>query len=354
LSFYIILYSDTENNVVMVDHVVKTSIVLLVFASLFLIGPVTAAINTITSGSIVFIGEDGLDITGAMSGDSRIGWWASGASIATSPPDYLIPISNPGNFYISPSDFQSRTGPWYRLNSSGNPNGPAFTVVDPRLDLKIEDTTVGVDVTDKWVPTGDSIRFRIETNLVSISQRPGVSSTPITIKVQSPDGAVYTSLVNNAGISTSTVDIPVTSTPYFTDSIWDTGRVAMYPTGTYTIWAECNVNFMNDRYGEVGKTMSRQISLLDQDQNPLYHPTTLTTNPTTGPTVLPTTQTTVSQTTQITSVPTSVPPPASSSETTISPAIPSPTSTQTKSPGFGGVLAGGAIIIGLVLHLRKG
>jgi hypothetical protein len=335
----------------MMNHVSKTGIVILVFASLFLVGPVTAAINTITTGATVFIGEDGLDITGAMGGDSRIGWWASGASITASSPDYSIPVSNPANFYVSPTDFVSHTGAWYRLNSSGNVNGTAFTVVDPRLDLKVEDTTVDVDVTDRWVPTGDSIRFRIETNLISISQRPGVSSTPITIKVESPDGAVYTSLVNSAGMSTSTVDIPVTSTPYFTGSIWDTGRVAIYPTGTYTVWAECNVNFMNDRYGEVGKTTTRQTSLINQDLNPLYHTTTLTTVPTTQVTLIPTTQsTTVSQTTQIPSIPTTSVPSQPSTTTT---QIPAPSPTQTKSPGFEGVLAGTAIILGLVLFLRK-
>jgi hypothetical protein len=337
----------------MVDLVVKTGIVLLMLASLFLIGPVTAAINTITTGSIVFIGEDGLDITSAVGGDSRIGWWASGASVTTSSPDYSVPVSNPANFYVSPTDFVSRTGVWYRLNSVGNVDGTAFTVIDPRLDLKIQDTTVDVDVTDKWVPTGDSISFRIETNLVSISQRPGVSSTPITIKVQSPDGAIYTSLVNSAGMSTSTVEIPVTSTPYLTGPIWDTGRIAMYPTGTYTIWAECNVNFMNDRYGAAGKTTSREISLLDQDQNPLYNPTTLTTNPTTLPTIVPTTQPTTSQTVQVTTIPSTVPPIPTVTITTAPSQIPSPTPTQTRSPGFEGVMAGAAIIIALVLSLRK-
>lgn len=336
----------------MMNHMVKTSIVLLVFASLFLVGPVTAAINTITTGAPVFIGEDGLDITGAMGGDSRIGWWASGASITASSPDYSIPISNPANFYVSPTDFVSHTGAWYRLNSSGKVNGAAFTVVDPRLVLKVEDTTVDVDVTDKWVPTGDSVRFRIETNLISISQRPGVTSTPVTIKVQSPDGAVYTSLVNSAGMSTSTVDIPVTSTPYFTGSIWDTGRLAIYPTGNYTLWAECNVNFMNDRYGEVGKTITRQISLLNQDLNPLYHTRTPTTTPTTLVTVTPTTQsTTISQTTQITSIPTTSVP--SEPSTTITTQIPIPSPTQTKSPGFEGILASAAVILGLVLSIRK-
>jgi hypothetical protein len=238
------------------------------------------------------------------------------------------------------------------LNSSGNVNGTAFTVVDPRLVLKVEDTTVDVDVTNRWVPTGDTIRFRIETNLISISERPGVTSTPITIKVQSPDGAVYTSLVNSAGMSTSTVDIPVTSTPYFTDSIWDTGRVAIYPTGTYNVWAECNVNFMNDRYGEVGKTTTGQINLLNQDLNPLYHTSTPTTIPTTQVTVTPTTQSiTVSQTTQITSIPTTSVP--SEPSATITTQIPTPSPTQTKSPGFEAILASAAMIIGLVLYFRK-
>jgi hypothetical protein len=336
----------------MINRMIKAGMAILVFASFLLVGPVSAAINTIPAGATVFIGEDGLDITGAMGGDSRIGWWASGASPATSSPDYTIIVSNPANFYISPSDFVDHSGVWYRLTPLGNVIGPAFTVVDPRLVLKIEDTTVDVDVTDKWVPTGDSVRFRIETNLISMSQRPGVTSTPITIKVQSPDGAVYTSLVNSAGMSTSTVDIPVTSSPYFTGSIWDTGRMDIYATGNYTVWAECNVNFMNDRYGETGKTISRQVSLLNQDLNPLYRTRTPTETPTTRVTTSPTTQTTtISQTTQVTTTPTT--PVVMEPTTTITTQVPPPSPTQTKTPGFEGILASAAIIAGIILYLRK-
>jgi hypothetical protein len=336
---------------IMMSREIKTGMLLLVFASFFLTGPVTAAINTIPAGGTVFIGEDGLDITGAMGGDFRIGWWASGASITASSPDYSITVSNPSDFFISPSEFGPHTGVWYRLDSLGKVNGAAFTVVDPRLVLKVEDTTVDVDVTNKWVPTGDSVRFRIETNLVSISQRPGVTSTPITIKVQSPDGAVYTSLVNSAGMSTSTVDIPVTSTPYFTGPVWDTGRLDIYPTGSYTVWAECNVNFMNDRYGEPGKTISQKVSLLNQDLNPLYRTRTPTETPTTLITTPPTAQsTTVPPTTQETATPTTtVPEPA----TTVTTQIPSPSPTQTTTPGFEGILASAAIIAGIVLFSRK-
>ena len=333
----------------MANRVIKASIVILVLALFFLVGPATAEINTITSGATVFVGEDELDIIGAMGGDTRLGWWASGAAPATSSPDYSVQVSNPSNFYISPEEFGSHTGPWYRLDTLGNLNGAAFTVVDPRLVLKVEDTTVGVDVTNKWVPTGDSVRFRIETNLIPISQRPGVSSVPITIKVESPDGAVYTSLVDSSGMSTSTVDIPVTSTPYYTGSIWDTGRIDLYPTGNYTVWAVCNVNFMNDRYDVAGKTISEEVSLLIQVDNPLISTTTQTATPTTQMTTRPTTQATTVPPTITASPSTPVP----TVLTTVPSVTPSPSPTQTETPGFGGILASAAILAICVLYYGK-
>ena len=336
----------------MANRVIKASVVLLVVVSLFLIGPVTGAINTITEGATVFVGEDELDITGAIGGDSRLGWWASGAAPATSSPDYSVSVSNPANFYISPEEFGSHTGPWYRLDTLGNLNGAAFTVVDPSLVLKVEDTTVGIDVTNKWVPSGDSVRFRIETNLIPISQRPGVSSVPVTIKVQSPDGAVYTSLVDSAGMSTSTVDIPVTSTPYYTGSIWDTGRIDLYPTGNYTVWAECNVNFMNDRYDVAGKTISQEVSLLNQVDNPLISTTTPTATPTTR---IPTTQMTIIPTTQSTTVIITATPttPVPTVMTTVTSVTPTPSPTQTAAPGFEGILASAAILAVVILFYKK-
>ena len=336
----------------MANRVIKASIVLLVVVSLFLIGPVTGAINTITTGATVFVGEDELDITGAIGGDSRLGWWASGAAPATSSPDYSVSVSNPANFYISPEEFGSHTGPWYRLDTLGNLNGAAFTVVDPSLVLKVEDTTVGIDVTNKWVPSGDSVRFRIETNLIPISQRPGVSSVPVTIKVQSPDGAVYTSLVDSAGMSTSTVDIPVTSTPYYTGSIWDTGRMDLYPAGNYTVWAECNVNFMNDRYDVAGKTISQEVSLLNQVDNPLISTTTPTATPTTR---IPTTQMTIIPTTQSTTVIITATPttPVPTVMTTVPPVTLSPSPTQTAAPGFEAILASAAILAVVILFYKK-
>ena len=61
------------------------ALVILAISCFFLIGCAGAAnpISTINPGNMVFIGEQGLDITAAMQGDTLLGWWASGASIST-------------------------------------------------------------------------------------------------------------------------------------------------------------------------------------------------------------------------------------------------------------------------------
>jgi hypothetical protein len=322
----------------------------------FFTSPVCALINTIPVGGTVFIGEQGLDVSGGVApAPIDIGWWASGAAIATSSPDYQMSIPDSSNFFVSPTEFSSRTGTWYRLPAKT----VIFNVADPQLAIRVEDTSVSVDVTDKWVPTDDQIRFRIEHNLGSIAQRAGQTSTPITIKVQAPDGGIYSSLVNKAGTATSIVNIPVTTTPFYTDSIWDTGQRSIYMPGTYSIWAECNVNSMKDNYNFAGKSVSQKSTLLNQDQNPLIggkHQTSTTVPVTTK--VVTTIQ---SPTPTITSVPTTAKPVIV--ETTQIPTIPSTpvsivTGTQalpatTKSPGFTGILTGLAALISLIVYIRK-
>jgi len=330
----------------------------LVIGTFFSMSPVSAAMNTISPGGTVFIGEQGLDITSALAGATQIGWWASGASIDSSSPDYTISVSNPSSFYISSSDFLSHTGNWYTIPNKS----VAFNVVDPNLAILIEDTTVNVDVTNKWVPTGDLLRFRIDTNLIPISQR-GAGSPPVTIKVQPPSGGIYTALINSAGVSTSLVDIPITTTPYYTGSLWDTSDRGIYSPGTYTIWAECNVNQMKDNYGVTGKTISQQVTVLNQDQNPLIGgrtttvSTTSTTVVTTPVTSKPTTI--IPTTVLITPIPdtTTVTPTESmivttmETLTTVTPGISN--SSPTYAPGFGLALIFGALVIGFVFIPKK-
>ena len=322
------------------------------------VGAMAAApISTIAQGNIVFLGEGGLDITPAMGSYSQIGWWASAADIGTTSPSKTLEVaSREASFTVSPSDFTGYLGNWYRLKSDGRtPDGVAFNVADPNLDIKVYDATVGVDATaNGWITTGDEVSFQITTNLYQIAQRAGVTAVPIRIYVQAPDGATYSSLINHAGTTTSIMDVPVTSTPYSTGAIWDTGRQDTYPYGTYRIWAECNVNSMKDNYPESGKTYTPGSGLLDQERNPLIGVYTRTATQTTLATSVPTTV----KTTVPTTIPTTVTTPATVVTTlpaTAATAAPTaiPVATNTKSPGFEAVLAGAALLLALAWSGQK-
>jgi hypothetical protein len=351
--FVIIIYSK-EKWMIMISKVVKICMYL-VLGSLFLAGPVCALISTVPTGGTVFIGEQGLDVSGPVGvGATKIGWWSSGASIAGSSPDATISVQNPANFYVSPNEFMGHTGPWYVLPAKTF----AFTVADPQLDIQVEDTTVAVDVTDKWVPTDDEIQFRINTNLIPISQRGG--GNPITFKVQSPDGGSYSSLADNAGTLTPIVNYQITSTPQSTGPIWGTKNRATYPQGTYTIWAE---SYVNSQSSNVPLCTSRKVTVLIQDQNPLIVNKGYVTNPTTSISLIPTAKITSVVTLTPTTLKTSPPATATPTvlpETTAVTEIPTaflptltPTPTPTKSPGFEASIVVVAMIFGLVFFLKK-
>jgi hypothetical protein len=316
------------------------------------VGPASAAINTIKQGNTVFIGEEGLDVSAAMGPDTQIGWWASAADITTTSPTKTIDLNGrTTSFMVSPSEFDGYFGNWYRLNSSGKSDGTAFLVADPQLAIKVEDTTIDVNVELlKWIPSGDDIRFRIDTNLAQIASQRSTPA-PITIKVQSPDGAIYSSLRNAGGMPTSIVDIPVNTVPFYTGSIWNMGNPDVYGPGTYTIWAESNINNMKNNYEVTGKTISKPFNLLNQGQNPLItKATTVPIQTTRSPTQVPTQVTTrmPTQTLESTTVPT-LPP----TEIPITTATQVPSPSPTKAPGFEATLAGAALLFGLVFHLKK-
>jgi len=329
-----------------------TILIVLVCISLLCVGPASAAINTIRQGNTVFIGEQGLDISAAMGPDTRIGWWASAADIYTTSPTQTIDLNGRiTSFTVSPSEFGGYVGNWYRLSSTGKADGTAFLVADPQLAFKVEDNSVDVNVEVlKWIPS-DDIRFRIDTNLAQIASQRSTPA-PITIKVQSPDGAIYSSLRNAGGMPTSIVDIPVNTVPFYTGSIWNMGDPAIYPPGTYTIWVESNINNMKDNYEVIGKTISKPFNLLNQGQNPLITKTT----PVTTQITRTQTQTSIPTTTQTITSTTTMSTPLPSETLTISPTtavtqVPSP--SQTQAPGFGLSLVIPAILFGLVAFLRK-
>src|SRR5208337_591948 len=208
-------------------------------------------------------------------------------------------------------------------------------------------------------PSGDDIKFSIETNLVQMTQRTGVNSVPVTIYVQSPTGGTFNALLDSSGTPNSIVDIPVTTNPFSPSFSWNTGKRDIYPPGTYYIWADCDVNSMKDNYGQIGKTISQQVSLLNQDQNPLIANSGYITNPTTQITVLPTQITIAIATPAVTSFTatqyaSSVPTVMTTSPLAVITSTTPSTSTpiQTKSSGFEAVLVAASILFAIVLFPR--
>jgi len=310
-----------------------------------LVLPAGASLYTIPQGGTAFIGEQGLDIsqTGVVR-YAEIGWFGtvsngtSGESVATTSVDDV------NNFYIDPTIFNGRTGPWYSL-----PNKTLiFFVQDPSLTLTILDETANYELTENsiYVPKGDHVGFVIETNLVAIAGRPGISTVPITIHVQQPNGNELAEVsgykLNDIGISTS---------PFSTGPVWDT---TTYASGTYAVWADCNVNHMKDNYPVEGKTETPRQGNLQ-----ILAPNQLITTPVTPvPTVITrtvphvTTATVESVPADASAVSTTVPP--TTARTPVSPTeVPTiPPTTTTKAPGPDSILIVGVLGVSAALVTR--
>ena len=214
----------------------------------------------ITTGGSCFIGESGLDISSRSPRQYQIAWWPSAADIHIDAPIKILNVADPLNFFVAPSDFVDFTGSWYVY-----PNPTlAFIVIDPQLDLGIEDITTGTDVTNGSILRGDELGFRIDSNLFG-----GEPGTPILIKVWEPDGSISTALVNRTGDSPTLDGILVSSQPFHTGAIWDSLN-GMYSPGVYTVRAECNLNGMKDNYNIIGKTVSQNYTItIDESSAPI-------------------------------------------------------------------------------------
>jgi PGF-CTERM protein len=316
----------------MTKRLTMTLVALAIFVLLAIL-PVSAATANSTHiypGATVFVGESGLNvsITAVPLGTkSLIAWFPSTAQLTATTPEKIIDISgNNLSFYVNPADFATRTGNWYCWSEGGGltVGGAllAFQVADPQMDLKVWDLDQSKDVTSKSVPAGQKLTFRIETNtyaIVAPSQRSrvvqptwssgytyygidpatGAYSTKITegfvdIRVKTDQGNILTALYNGTNTSTSIggIDtgfrvIPLTGLfvdkqPWYWGNYtagtyllyWNTGCLdeigqKVYPAGTYTVYAELNINSIKDNYKNAGadyagKTVSesRTITLV--------------------------------------------------------------------------------------------
>jgi PKD repeat protein len=254
----------------------------------------------INQSATIFIGEQGLNVTHALNQAQgnpsidgvpplkSIGWWADGAEVSITSPTKTINLDGRyTSFTVEPADFVGYTGTWYVIRDDQTAVGEAFTVTDPRLDLRILDFTHTADVTGKSVPQNTRLGFGIATNMYpAVDDRYRSPINPatdgyITIKVKNASGSTWQSLYNNSA-SAGTLAGPNTLLANFVNiqpwawggnNTWswqtsarDTSDQYAYPPGAYTASAESTLNHMKDNYkmagaDYTGKTVSPTYTL---------------------------------------------------------------------------------------------
>jgi len=241
----------------MKSGIVCVLIILLSFGSF----GVQAGLQDVPPGETVFIGEEQLDISASGIGaGSQIAWWAPGTSVEDVPAD-VVTISNPSSFSALSSSFSGREGIWYSLSDKT----PVLKIKDPRVHLRVYDTSHGFEATDKWIPRGDLVSFQIETNLHEIGNRGDGAGAPFDIIIRSPTGSEYSAVSGPSG-SFSLTGIPIRSSSYDSGPVWYTGDADI---GTYEVRAECTANRINDNNADPGAAVSQAVSVLIQGTNPL-------------------------------------------------------------------------------------
>jgi trimeric autotransporter adhesin len=258
----------------MLSKTLKPSVMILGLVLLvctIFVSPVVADITTVPIGGDVFIGEQGINVAACLlKGNvtmTQVAWYNGGADPSKDAPGAVLSITNPTSYYISPSDFNGKTGSWYQFPYTGD---VAFYVRDANIDVRVWDGSSNTDVTNAAVVRGDYINFRIETNLYTIATQRGVTSGEIAkIKVTSPDGTTYNALTGSSpSVTTSLSNLIVNTQPFYwvtnvNGQGWNTGASSsgnkVYKAGKYLVTVESNVNHIKDNLGAIsGKTVSSQ------------------------------------------------------------------------------------------------
>jgi len=237
--------------------------------------PVAASTAKITAGAPVYIGESNLDISKALNGCHRIGWWQNGTDPSAPPGKNLTlyEINTQSDkiyhYNISPEIFIGYSGTWYCVDKSPV---VVFEVLEPQIDIKVWDQDLNQDVSGKSVPISANITYRVDTNLYKALNplyRPDVNPSDSFFSVSLIDSYgqsisnIFTGSAGNAKTPIISFDNQpfIDKSPYFWKNGDDWNRSArnangelLYPAGTYTFGIHQNLNHMKEIYTNSGIT----------------------------------------------------------------------------------------------------
>ena len=267
--------------------------------------PASASLTKVTSGTPVFIGEVGLDISSGLLGSRQIAWWPAGNDTST-PPGKILDITGDIHSYnITLSDYSGFEGTWYTFDRK--PSVPVFEVKKPEFTLRVWDLDHDCDVTGQTVPQSTRITYRIDTNLYPVLNkynRPDVTSLDLYFDVglKAPNRKDILSIYTGSAGLKDTVILPMDNKPFIKTSpyFWRDGGNwnhtargggtgdMLYPQGTYTFTASQNLNNMRNYYGDTeGVTISGPKRITFIADQPTAQQTITATTASTAATITP-------------------------------------------------------------------
>jgi tetratricopeptide (TPR) repeat protein len=87
----------------------------------------------VPAGGTVYLGENCLDVSAAVSSGQVISWYTEGRNPGNDTPDAIRTVRNATNFFVNPDDFLDFEGNWY----TGKGDIIAFVVKMPILDAQV-------------------------------------------------------------------------------------------------------------------------------------------------------------------------------------------------------------------------
>jgi PKD repeat protein len=168
--------------------------------------PASAGSKVITPGSIVYIGDEDLDLRSVVGDSITLGWWIPEAQLGSTLPTKTISIEGrQADFAITSSEFGGFPGPWYALDPDTGAvrTPPVFIVISttpaPKADFTASTTSGTAPLTvlftdtstgspsrwywhfgDEAASGGDNVAY--VQNPYHIYKKPGTYGVTLTIR----------------------------------------------------------------------------------------------------------------------------------------------------------------------------
>ena len=221
----------------------------------------------IPAGGDIFLGEEGLDIRAALPPlYDAIAFFSPGSS-----PGRDIPLDvrhiDPSFFAASPALYSDRVGSWYQWDSRRGVSGSiAFIIREPRVNVRIILKSTMEDISSGIIPRGSPLFFQIDTNIGSVTQRPGFNTQSdglLDLLITTPGGGVQTAIETVSGGSVSLIRItpqgslPVV--PSLQSGGWNTGATEtgggyLYSSGIFTVQPRLSFNHIDENLRSSDRT----------------------------------------------------------------------------------------------------